>query len=250
MKFAKKMKLVECDDVASDIHQTIQKPSNTEFLDPKTLFNLDLEMNKILSKNGYTDSEKWTLYNQALMRYLQISKQTRPAIENTKNTYREDFADFANSTYHSTSENPLYKTRDSLESIKSSKVRDFFVKARENMINEYEQPEHQDLENDNNQYEQDQQLHRLQQLQQQQQICEQNQHNQQPYDICTPSSSPLLLRSGRKRNITPPVRSTGKKNRNQGLRMISPTQSFQKRSVTIPLHRWEELSEEDMCFSD
>lgn len=172
MKFAKKMKLVDYtddDDIKTQIG-IVPKPSNTEFIDPRTLYNLDSEMNNILSNRECTDSEKWLLYNQALLKYLHFTNKTRPT-ENpiTTNTKQNDFADSINWPNQSFTESETANKRDSLDSIKPSKVRDFFLKAREHIQN-----------GDNL-----------------------DESTAQPSTSNIPKNSPVKLRSGNKRRLGP-----------------------------------------------
>lgn len=266
MKFTKKMKLVECvDDESNSYNGSIRKPSNSKFIDPKTLFNLDSEMDSILSRPGCTDSEKWVLYNKALWRYLHFASKARPIAEkNMKNTHQEDFMDSFNSTFHTTTEKPGYKTRDSLESIKPSNVRDFFIKARENVVSDYEPTNRQTSSLNNSQLvdvshnfehtsatepeqEQEQFVHTYQQQ------PTEHHHNEPPnITTYTPHLSPQRrLRSRLKRAITPPVRSTQKKKNNkQRHGPASSTTLYMPTNIEIPMRRWEELSDAEMCFSD
>lgn len=79
MKYAKKMRLVECDDNESEktTHQQkyVYNLSEETFTKPSTFLDLDSTMRSILSREDITDNEKWLHYNQALQRYLFFIKQ-------------------------------------------------------------------------------------------------------------------------------------------------------------------------------
>lgn len=81
MKFAKKMRLVECID--NDQNRSAEPNIHTinvkdeDYLTPKPLQNLDKEMETILNDTTTDINQKWTLYHQTLQRYLGLIKRMR-----------------------------------------------------------------------------------------------------------------------------------------------------------------------------
>lgn len=205
MKFAKKMKLVDyTDDEIKTSVGILDKPSNTDFIEPRILYNLDSEMNNILSNQGCTDSDKWLLYNQALLKYIYFTNKARH-IENPikTNNAQNDFMDSINWSNQSFTENVTNNKRDSLDNIKPPKVRDFFLKARE-----------QNQSDDNH-----------------------DQLTIQPatYNIDNiPKHSPLSLRSGLKRRLEPSTPRSNIKRRTTKIRLPG-----MMRSPRVVLRAWE-----------
>lgn len=80
MKHTKKMRLVEC---SVDNHQeqipniSTQNVKDEDYFKPRTLQNLDNEMETILSDTTTDIDRKWLLYHQALQRYLGFIKRMR-----------------------------------------------------------------------------------------------------------------------------------------------------------------------------
>lgn len=90
MKYAKKMKLVDIDDVthSSSGPSNHSMPSDDNFITPRILSLLDNAMNDILNRSDVDDGEKWILYNQSLQRYLNHMKKRvhRISIHNMQQT--------------------------------------------------------------------------------------------------------------------------------------------------------------------
>lgn len=123
MKFAKKMQLVEINNESvgdTQQSQQLKKPSNTGYMEPKTLYDLDSEMHSIINSNS-PDNEKWVLYNQALLRYLHFAAKIRSGHHEARATENMD----------QSFNNLLNNTHDTLNDISLPSVRDFFIKARE-----------------------------------------------------------------------------------------------------------------------
>lgn len=78
MKFAKKMKLVECREENTRAHPDKFEVTDSFFLQPKIIQNLDKSMSEILFNNKLADNQKWAFYNQALQRYLHFARQHNP----------------------------------------------------------------------------------------------------------------------------------------------------------------------------
>lgn len=143
MKYAKKMKLVDIDDAGShqsnNLYQNNQ--SDDKFLEPRTLSILDASMNEILSRNDMPDSEKWILYNQTLHKFLNCMKNSRsqamPKPQNVapKIDHRPPSVNTFNSRISDHSLDGIFPIRDSLDSISTQNVRDFFQHVRENVVN-------------------------------------------------------------------------------------------------------------------
>lgn len=73
MEHAKKMMLVE--------PSVLERLNNINQNQPDVINHLDSEMKKILDVKNISDNEKWTLYNQALQKYLNFMKSTREPIK-------------------------------------------------------------------------------------------------------------------------------------------------------------------------
>lgn len=78
MKYAKKMKLVECREENTHTRPDNFAVSDSFFLQPKIIQNLDKSMSEILLNKNLADNEKWALYNQTLHRYLHFTRQHNP----------------------------------------------------------------------------------------------------------------------------------------------------------------------------
>lgn len=137
MKYAKKMKLIEIDDI------NVPSPANNSiniddenYSKPRVLSTLDNIMNEILSKPIISDVDKWQLYSQALQRYLNHVKHTSQRLnynplppENVKSVV-STVEDPFNFSLPQNDMSGVYPIRDSLDSISQPAVRDFFEKAR------------------------------------------------------------------------------------------------------------------------
>lgn len=86
MKYAKKMKLVECKDSDNTTPSKKFDVLDAVYVQPKTLQNLDSAMSEILFNKDLSDNKKWTLYNQILHRYLHFTKQYNPQYTSTVKT--------------------------------------------------------------------------------------------------------------------------------------------------------------------
>lgn len=75
MKYAKKMKLVECREESTPTIPDKFDVSDSFFLQPKIVQNLDKSMSEILFNKNLPDNQKWALYNQTLHRYLHFTRQ-------------------------------------------------------------------------------------------------------------------------------------------------------------------------------
>lgn len=144
MKYAKKMKLVDIDDVthSSSGPSNHSMPSDDNFITPRILSLLDNAMNDILNRSDVDDGEKWILYNQSLQRYLNYMKKTRsPNINtqhatNTQLSGSEQWNRSLNPFDSHTSDHNLtgiVPIRDSIDNISQPNVRQFFEHARESI---------------------------------------------------------------------------------------------------------------------
>lgn len=78
MKYAKKMRLVECTDNQNELTEPNIRSTNLkdeDYSTPKALQNLDKEMETILNDTTTDINQKWLLYHQALQRYLGFIKR-------------------------------------------------------------------------------------------------------------------------------------------------------------------------------
>lgn len=80
------MKLVECKDSDNPPPSNKFDVLDSVYVQPKTLQNLDTAMSDILFNKNLNDSQKWTLYNQILHRYLHFTKQHNPQYTSTVKT--------------------------------------------------------------------------------------------------------------------------------------------------------------------
>lgn len=152
MKYAKKMKLVEVDDISStneDTHQHRHKVSDENYSKPYVLSSLDQLMSDILSKKGISDVEKWQLYSQSLQKYLNfvktLSEKSQTSINHSEVNQKvrpkdssilftpSEISDFnlSNPVDDSLNLSVLTPIRDSIDSISAPRVRHFFERARE-----------------------------------------------------------------------------------------------------------------------
>lgn len=142
MKYTKKMKLVELDDISQpnkDFHHNTWPISDESYSKPYVLSSLDHLMEGILRKSGISDIDKWQLYNQSLQKYLNFVKvqSKKPEImqnhsEDTQSyrnlTNRDDAFCTSNDLSLISGVAPLH---DSLNSISVPSVKSFFEKVRE-----------------------------------------------------------------------------------------------------------------------
>lgn len=130
MKYAKKMRLVEIDNELNNEHSLNQSKilhSDEKYAEPRVLSALDNMMNNILKQKDMSDSDKWTLYNQVLQRYLAlVKKKDKDVIENKYDSNNE----FETSRW-SQNTGDMMLFRDSIDTISAPSVRAFFEKARE-----------------------------------------------------------------------------------------------------------------------
>lgn len=140
MKYAKKMKLVDIDDVSSQPavhhHQTLL--TDDKFASTCTLSTLDNSMNEILNRSDIDDGEKWILYNQILQRFLSYMKKTRlPNVPNTSTgkDQRNGTPEQFNGHLSAHDISGIFQIKDSLDTISQPNVRNFFEKARQRDIN-------------------------------------------------------------------------------------------------------------------
>lgn len=81
MKYAKKMRLVEC--LEGDHNQELETNSippnvkDEDYSSPAVLQNMDKEMRSILNESTSDTGQKWSLYHQVLQRYLGFIKRIR-----------------------------------------------------------------------------------------------------------------------------------------------------------------------------
>lgn len=141
MKYAKKMKLVEIDDnsqVPTD-QSYLSLPSDENVTAPRILSILDNFMNAILNRHDINDGEKWTLYNQALQRYLNHIKKSN--VQNSVNQQspnnipfddqdRRHTPDTFNNRISDHNISGVFPMKTSIENISEPIVRDFFEQAR------------------------------------------------------------------------------------------------------------------------
>lgn len=78
MKYAKKMKLVECREESTPTIPDKLEVSDSFFIQPKIIQSLDKSMSEILFNKNMADNQKWALYNQTLHRYLHFTRQHNP----------------------------------------------------------------------------------------------------------------------------------------------------------------------------
>lgn len=130
MKCAKKMRLVEVDDIPNNYSNTITDENYTK---PRMLSSLDNKMMEILKSNSLHDFDKWMLYNQTLQRYLKfVENGNTQAIHQTgkKHSVKDD-SSFSHSPLPPFELIDNVTTRDSLDAISLPGVREFFEKARQ-----------------------------------------------------------------------------------------------------------------------
>lgn len=140
MKYAKKMKLIEVDDINIEPHGNSNHIDDENYSKPRVLSPLDNVMNEILHTSFISDAEKWRVYSQALQRYLNHVKITSKKINystpypdtNNKNISIPalDDTEKFNFTIPDVDMSGLYPIRDSLDSISQPIVRNFFQAAR------------------------------------------------------------------------------------------------------------------------
>lgn len=141
MKFAKKMKLIEIDNDNIAPHANSNCINDEEYPKPHVLSPLDNIMNKILKAPFISDGEKWSLYNQALQRYLNHVKIATKKIDYNNTSYSENrgkddynsspaVEDTFNLSMSPLDISGLAPLRDSLDSISQPVVRNFFERAR------------------------------------------------------------------------------------------------------------------------
>lgn len=172
MKYAKKMKLVDIDEV-----NTIEKNytpgiiSDSDYVQPRMLSSLDRVMRGILERKDLDDGSKWTLYNQTLHRYLNFvknqqnqqpqqqslqSKNDHQLIDNSLDlNHSFNTIDFSTTDSNTTDFNHTFNRsidsskgsssnsrisginplRDSLDSITAPQVREFFANVRDQAAN-------------------------------------------------------------------------------------------------------------------
>lgn len=130
------MKLIEIDDnsASSFTNNNNYNTADDEiFLKPRVLSSLDSTMNEILTIPAISDGVKWTMYSQALQRYLNHIK-----FSSNKNESNRKYPDQNNSRIPEDSfnfHNPfdisgVEPVKDSLDSISQPIVRNFFERAR------------------------------------------------------------------------------------------------------------------------
>lgn len=138
MKYAKKMKLVEIDDIPhhSGEQSYLSHATDEKFTAPRTLSMLDKSMNAILECSDMDDGAKWTLYHQTLQRYLNHMRTTQKSNthqldENERMLTPDPF------TNHISDHNisGVFPIKDSINNISMPVVRDFFQNARESDVN-------------------------------------------------------------------------------------------------------------------
>lgn len=141
MKYAKKMKLVEIDDIniSSCANNNVHIDDNS-YSKPYVMSALDNAMNEILS-TPISDGDKWKLYSQTLQRYLNHSKFTSRKIDTdfsypvnkdisaTENAFNFSLGDISPPNQFDMS--GVERIRDSIDRISQPNVRNFFEKARE-----------------------------------------------------------------------------------------------------------------------
>lgn len=150
MKYTKKMQLVELDSekrIRDGQFSTL--PLDKNYAAPRVLSTLDGLMSEILNTSNTSDSDKWTLYNQTLQRYLNYAKHN---INNLNQSQHNEPVQQPNanqetlneSFHHRNEDQDIFREglqdisgilpiRDSLDSITQPAVREFFEKARENI---------------------------------------------------------------------------------------------------------------------
>lgn len=154
MKHAKKMKLVEIDDVPQPFtdHSYLSLQSDENFKAPRVLSMLDNSMNAILHRGDINDGEKWALYNQTLQKYLYHMKKSH-AQNSTAQQFNRSTIQPLNCNQSVVSE-PHYQTPEafinripelnisgifpinpSIAGISEPTVKEFFEKARLSGIN-------------------------------------------------------------------------------------------------------------------
>lgn len=139
MKYTKKMKLVDIDEIPLEQNNIATTMSDSNYASPRVLSSLDNIMSGVLNRNDLDDTDKWILYNQSLHRYLNFIKNQNQQQSIAKNHNQQpnnnDF-EYTPSLFkpaHSQFEISGVETlRDSLDSISQPIVREFFEKVRNN----------------------------------------------------------------------------------------------------------------------
>lgn len=146
MKYTKKMRLVEIDDVEgentkkdSQYMYTIND-SDDAYTKAKVLSSLDKEMSSILRNNEMNDYDEWNLYKRSFQRYMNFIENTKKPeniLNTTTSSDKKKQKDWLNNTYNSfnTDHPPRYTRvfdteippqRDSIDKVTSQPVREFF----------------------------------------------------------------------------------------------------------------------------
>lgn len=140
MKFAKKMKLVDIDDIShhSPVQSVSPLPSDEDFVAPRILSILDNSMNSILNRNDMNDGEKWILYNQTLQKYLNYMKNSRTRNSAVQSDQPKNTSELFNghiSNNMSEIMSGILPIRGSIDNISHANVKNFFEQARLSDIN-------------------------------------------------------------------------------------------------------------------
>lgn len=135
------MKLVEIDDNMHTSCSNVPRIDDDSYLKPSVLSTLDGIMNEIL-RAPISDGDKWTLYSQALQKYLNHAKVTtkKPDCNFSYSPNKKEAIPGPEETFNfslgSSSESPrldmsgIPRIRDSIGSISQPTVRNFFEQAR------------------------------------------------------------------------------------------------------------------------
>lgn len=137
------MKLVEIDDdvpMTSTTQSHLSLPTDKQFTAPRTLSLLDNSMETILNRGDISDGEKWILYNQTLVRFLNHLRKSRPQKSNMQEQAPNIRIESSNSLHHHIPESfnnsishhnisGFHPIKSSIASISEPSVREFFESA-------------------------------------------------------------------------------------------------------------------------
>lgn len=134
MKYAKKMKLVEIDDIPQSTSHNHVLLSDEQFTAPRTLSMLDNYMKIILERTDISDGEKWQLYSQTLQKYLNHMKRSEVPNLNGQQFDSSISRDHTPYTFNNRLSDHdisgIFPMKPSIENISQPTVRAFFEQAK------------------------------------------------------------------------------------------------------------------------